>query len=207
MTRTVLAVLFLLAALGCALAFEAASAAAAALELAARAEASPTAGIKQRLLQRARERLESSWAEPLAWHAGAAEALSGVLYEQAAASGTSELYRASGVFAERAVRLSPVIANAWTRLAVLDRAGFGRPICSAAQCLANSWRAAPLLAGESACARIRVQNSVTPLSPDDGRIQAFLDSQSSERAAARCLDFLPPQELYRALLEARARRP
>jgi hypothetical protein len=191
---------------GAAFVFEAASKTALALEMAANARASESGAVRDQLLQRAEASLRSSWAAPLDWHAGAAEAMSGILILRAEAQDDRALYAQSAAWAAHTVRLAPVQPHAWFRLALLAERGHANLICDAATCLENSWRSAAMTDPETACARLQLAHRLGLLSADDPRIDAYLRLRAPRRAVAQCLNFLTPEALFEALARDAQRR-
>lgn len=186
-----------------ALVFEAASRTAIAVELIERARVASSPQVARQLLGRAETGITQSWARPALWHAGASEALSGAYLLHGQAEADERLLRESARWAAHAVRLAPVQPNAWIRLALLAEAGQPNPVCTAAACLEKAWQSAPVLSGESACARMRLTHRLGQLSEDDLRLVAFVRTARSPREAARCLSFLAPEQLYEVLMAAR----
>lgn len=183
--------------------FEAASATQRALALVASTRTTASGAVRMQLLAQAEHALTLSWAKPLDWHAGAAEAMSGIdVLRGAEAEGEERdvAWAASADWAARAVSLSPVLPHAWTRLAALALAGETNRVCAPAACLDASYRVSPMLQPVPACERLRLVHAATPLAPDDPRIDAYLHSGASRRAAAQCLDFLAPEDLYQVLM-------
>jgi hypothetical protein len=187
---------------GAAAIFEAASQTKIALEASDNAAAATTPAVRGRILQAGIAGLETSWARPLVWHAGANEALS-ALYAQYGDSrnGDVALYDESVAAAARAVALAPVQPHAWTRLAGF--AAMGRPHvpCGVEECLERSWRSAKMVDSTTACARLRLAHKANLLrEPGDERIAWYLKSNATDEEVGRCLDFLAPGELFHLLL-------
>jgi hypothetical protein len=156
-------------------------------------------------LARAVQDMETSWAEPAEWHAGAADALSALYALQAeAAGGDRALYAKSIAAASRAVTLAPVQPHAWTRLAAFAQMGLPDVPCSVGECLDMSWRAARMTDPQTACARLRIAHAEGLLTdPNDLRIKWYVQSGAPPTEIARCLDFLSSEPLFQSLLEAR----
>jgi hypothetical protein len=203
--RALLIALVLCAAGGAVLVFEAASKTAGALTMIASARASQSGVVQGRILARAEASLRDSWARPVLWHAGAAEALSGVYLLNAQLKSEPRLYAESAHWAEVAVRRAPVQPHAWTRLALLADAGYPNEVCDIAECLTKSWRVAAISDPETDCLRLELAHRHNLLLPRDARIHAFLRSGVSRRQAAQCLSFLDPGELYALMMDAALR--
>ncbi|WP_228445786.1 hypothetical protein [Terricaulis silvestris] len=156
--------------------------------------------MRQRLLERAELGLKQSWALPTRWHAGAAEALSAVIFLKAETLGDASLFEQSARWATHTVRLAPVQPNAWIRLAALAERGYGNSVCDIDLCLERSWSVALMVEPEPACARLQLAQRRNLLTPNDARIEAYLDGGASRSEAARCLSFLPPDELFQTLM-------
>jgi hypothetical protein len=157
------------------------------------------------VLARAVQQLETSWAQPARWHAGAANALSALYALQAeAAGGDRELFAKSVAAAVTSVRLAPVQPLTWTRLAAFAQMGLADVPCSVEHCLDMSWRAARMIDPRNACTRLRIAHAEGLLTgPDDVRIRWYAQSGASAQEIAHCLDFMPREPLFRSLLEAR----
>lgn len=179
--------------------FEAASATSLALDTAAKARLSDSAVVRQRLLTRAEHLIGESWAEPERWHAGAAEALSGIYLMQAQENNESSLFEQSAALASLAVQLAPVQPHAWTRLALLAELGHMNSACDIDACLAHAWATARMIDPETACTRLRLTYRRSPFTGDDPRIDDYLRSGVSRRTAGACLAFLPGDQLFAAL--------
>ena len=203
--RALLVALVLCAAAGAMLIFEAASKTAGALTMIASARASQSDVVQGQILARAQTSLRDSWARPTLWHAGAAEALSGVYLMDAEIKSDPRLDAESAHWAEVAVRRAPVQPHAWTRLALLADAGYPNEVCDLADCLTKSWQVAAITDPETDCARLQLAHRHNLLLPRDARIHAFLRSGVSRRQAAQCLSFLDPTELYALMMDAAAR--
>jgi hypothetical protein len=144
--------------------------------------------------------LETSWARPLAWHAGALEALSWIRAQQ------GRLDEAAGA-ATRSVALDPIQPAAWARLAALADEGVREAGCNAAECLERSWRAAKMTDPPTACARLEIAYRNGLLSPRDERIEWTARSAFFHgRDTRQCFAFLPSGERVRAILLAEADR-
>jgi hypothetical protein len=173
--------------------FDAASAARAAMDLdRAALEARPEA--RDAMLLRAERDLLARWSQPTRWHAGAAEALAwtqalrGRLHESAATT-------------EFGVALAPVQPAGWLRLAELRRAGVATRLCDTpAACLDRSWTAALAADPELQCARLDLARALgeTP-DAEDPRVRALIAARPPRPLLARCLAFLPPEDLFAAL--------
>lgn len=193
--------LALCALVGAALVFEAASKTANALEMIASARASQSAVVQSQILLRAQTSLRQSWARPTLWHAGAAEALSGVYMLDAEIESDPQLYAESARWAEVSLRRAPVQPHAWTRLALLSEAGYPNALCDTAECLTKSWQVAAITDPETDCVRLQLAHRLHLLLPQDARLSTYLHSGVSRRQAAQCLSFLEPEALYEALMD------
>lgn len=185
--------------IGAAIVFEAASATSLALDAAAKARDSESTVVRQRLLLRGQTLVAESWARPALWHAGAAEALSGIYFLQAQETHDAALFQQSVASASQAVRLGPVQPHAWTRLALLAEAGHPNTVCNIDACLAQSWATARMIDPETACMRLHLAHRRGQLHADDPRIDDYLRSGVSRRMASACLSFLPGDQLFNAL--------
>lgn len=203
--RALLSALILCAAAGAALVFEAASKTAGALTMIASARESQSSVVQGRILARAETSLRDSWARPTLWHAGAAEALSGVYLLDAQIKSDPRLYAQSAHWAQVAVQRAPVQPHAWTRLALLADAGYPNALCDPADCLTKSWQVAAISDPETDCVRLQLAHRHNLLLRRDPRIDAFLRSGVSRRQAAQCLSFLDPAELYALMMDAAVR--
>ncbi len=203
--RLILFALVAICLVGAAIVFEAASRTALALQMIASASESESTAVRARLLDRAEASLRISWARPADWHAGAAEALSGILLLKAEAENDPALYAQSADWAVRTLRLAPVQPHAWIRLALLAERGYPNPLCDVVTCLTKSWQVATMIDPETACVRLQLAYRAGMLTQDDPRIDAYLSSGVSQRHAARCLNFLAPNDLFEVLARAASR--
>jgi hypothetical protein len=203
--RALAAAVILLGGLGCAVVFEAALKAEFALRAAeaAQAEESPAAHLDA--LRRAEAVIATSWARPLAWHAGADEAQSFIAASIAAITNDPADERRAVAAAARAVDLSPIQPAAWARLGAFAHAGRDAPRCDAAVCLDRSWRAVAIADPSIDCARLRIEARLGRLPPGDPRLDALDMSMDSTRDFARCLAFLPRDQLFEVLMRRAAR--
>jgi hypothetical protein len=160
-----------------------------------------SADAKLRTLDLASERIATSWARPLVWHAGAAETLAGLYASRYDLDPEPALLRESARWSSIAIELAPVQPRAWTRLALLDEAGFTNPLCAARECLTRSFETGRMFDGETACWRLQALARLEPISADDQRVRDFLLAARSRRQIARCLNFLPERDLFRIVLE------
>ncbi|MBL8551654.1 MAG: hypothetical protein JNJ73_16830 [Hyphomonadaceae bacterium] len=144
--------------------------------------------------------LARSWANPLAWHAGANEAYSFIAAALAAGAGNQEMEQAAVAHATRAVDLSPVQPAAWARLAAFGHAG--RPVsrCDVAACLDRSWASGPLTNAGIECARMRIAYEIGRLPPGDPRFAGVNRAMTSTRDFAQCFAFLPREQLFQVLM-------
>ena len=166
---------------------------------AARAQAPET---RTALLGETRALLETSWARPTRWHAGAVEALSWIQALEASAAGHDRTLTArSAEAAAFGVSIAPIQPTAWARLAALGAAGYQVGVCDVATCLERSWMAARMTDFSTACTRIRLANRLSPLQADDPRLTWFAHNMFAAREMADCLGFLPPPVLMRLLVE------
>lgn len=157
---------------------------------------------RRALLAHARRSLDESWAQPTRWHAGAVESRSWILALGAGGAGhDATLMELSREAAAHGVSIAPIQPTAWARLAVFGAAGRPSSICDVPTCLERSWRAAPMAELDTACARIRLANRLTPIRADDPRIAWFVGNLFDPPTTANCLDFLPAPDLMRLLLE------
>jgi hypothetical protein len=188
-----------------ALVFEAASKTQDARNLLAASDALQGSPLRAQMLSRAANVIETSWAQPAQWHAGAAEALSSVYALQAEASGGDSVFFSKSIAAAtRAVALAPVQPQAWARLAAFAQMDLPDVPCSVGACLAMSWRSARMTDPQTACVRLRIAHAEGLLNgPNDERITWYVRSGAGAEDIARCLDFLPRDALFRRLIEAR----
>jgi len=185
-----------------ALIFEAASSTALALNDIDAAQASQAPNVRAMLLDRAAETLLQSWAEPTRWHGGATEALSAAYFLEGRANHDPALLAASARYAEITVRLGPVSPHAWVRLAALAELGAPNSLCSLRDCLAMSWRVARMIDPDTGCERLGLAWRHNLLTPNDRRIDDYLQSKPARDEAIRCLAFLPAGELFARVLDA-----
>lgn len=203
--RIIIFALSAIAFAGALLVFEAASRTHLALAMTEDALASGSPNVRAQLLERAETSLRSSWAQPLSWHAGAAEALSGILFVKAQAGDESARLAESAAWAVKAIELAPVQPHAWTRLAALALEGHPNRLCDASTCLAQSYALAAMTDAETECARLRIAHQLGELNSADPRLDIYMSAPGvSRHVAASCLNFLAPEELFEVL--ARQRR-
>ena len=193
-----------------ALVVEAGAGAAAGVDAFNAARASESANVRTRIAANALSRLETSWARPLTWHAGAAEIASGLYALRADAAGASSDrnagadYARSAALAARAVQLSPVLPSAWLRLAVLGARGHANSVCAPVDCLEQSWRVVPILDAETECLRLQTAYRLGANQTARAHLGAYLRTPASLRAKAQCLaPVMTSTQLFSALLSAR----
>jgi hypothetical protein len=183
--------------------FDAAAAARTAMELNEAARQASAARAKDRFLTRAEQALQGRWSAPTWWHAGAIEALSWNKALRAELSRSPARWRESGAALERGLSLAPVQPKGWYRLAAIRRAGIGRALCDARVCLERSWKASPAADADFACARLNLAHALgVRLRRDDPRVRAFIDIAPDRATLARCLSFLPAEDLFAVLVSA-----
>jgi len=157
-------------------------------------------------LDRTRTKLAQHWARPTAWHAGAMETVSWIdaLIAERMHNDPARL-AASRDAAVALVRLSPIEPGAWARLGALAELGAANELCAAPDCLATSWRVAPMLAPDAACGRLRIAHAIgAPFAGGrDQRIRAYLVANPRTRDAFQCLAFLPARARFEAFLFSR----
>jgi hypothetical protein len=199
--RSLAAALAALTALACALVLEASVKTDMALKGAEAAGMASDPATRLQGFHTAARLLQGSWAHPLAWHAGANEAMSFVAAAIAAQTRDRAFDRLAVTAATRCVELSPIQPASWARLAAF--AQVGRPVekCAAGLCLEHSWRAAQIADPEIECARMRIAYRMGRLPPDDPHFDTLDRSVLLTRDFARCLAFLPRQQLFQVLLK------
>jgi hypothetical protein len=144
--------------------------------------------------------IEDSWARPTAWHGGANETLSWIYARLAAEEGSDrDAIAKSASAAARAVAQAPIQPASWARLASLADRGAASP-CTVEQCLTYSWFAAKFVDSQTGCARLRIASRHGMLKPFDARIDWFARKSLHQAEVEQCLSFLPPQELFHALM-------
>jgi hypothetical protein len=183
--------------------FEAASVTAQALTDIASAQINTAPSVQVQLLQRAENSILSDWTHPTTWHAGAAEALSAAYLLDGDAQNSPALLDRSAFWAAQTVRMSPIQPNAWTRLALLAERGHVNRVCTVEECLARSWAAAPVTDPQTGCVRLQLAQRRGLLVRQDRRIDDYLASGPQIEDAARCLSFLPPSEVFQAIMRHR----
>jgi hypothetical protein len=198
--KVLFAGLVALALVGAAFVFDAASKTALAIAVADSARRAPSPAARARYVDQAERDFGAGLAFAAHWHAGAAEALSGLALIRASAEGDVARLKQSAAWAEQAVAEAPVQPHSWARLAVLTELGLSSRACITEQCLTNSWRTGPMIGGETGCSRLRLANRLQKLSASDRRIALYLASGVSNEEAASCLSFLAPDELFALLL-------
>jgi len=157
--------------------------------------------------------LETSWARPLRWHAGAIEAQSWIHTQRAIVDSdpaeTRRFLNAGAHEAIRGVARAPVQPAAWARLAGLADAGADQTLCTVRECLNHSWRAARMAQAEVACSRLQIAYTNGLLRQNDVRIQWVARADYWGAVMRRCVAFMRPGDMFRALMiaeEDRAQR-
>lgn len=175
--------------------------------------------LRVRALTAASERLEQSWARPLAWNARAADALSAIYANQWEVTGEQRFGAMSVAAAMSALRLAPAEARTWVRLAHLAYRRAPATPCTVEECLERSWRLAPIIDAQTDCARLQLWRAAElPPEPIRGRLITFAQSGAGVSNVRDCLAFLPANERFEYLVAAqsalarlqapeRARRP
>lgn len=179
--------------------FDAASRTALALRSLDAARAAQSDAVRVRLLDQAETLILSAWSGAAHWHAGANEALSGILFERATLAGDAGDYAASAHWAQTALQRAPVQPHALIRLALMAETGRANAMCNARACLERSWALAAMLEPDNACTRLRTAHRLGALTQHDPRLDDYMRSGVSRRAAAQCLVFLEPNALYALL--------
>lgn len=206
--RVAAAVLAIAFALGAAMVAEAAGAADRALKQAHAAVNTHQGAMLTEELAGAAAILEASWARPLAWHAGAIEAQSwisaqrGVAARDAEAAVAQRHFADSAALALRGLDRAPVQPAAWARLAGLAEAGAAQARCDVRACLSHSWRAARMARAEIACPRLQIAYEHGFLRRNDVRIQWVARSDYWGEVMRRCVAFMRPADMFRALMIA-----
>ncbi|MBI1186573.1 MAG: hypothetical protein GC206_04465 [Alphaproteobacteria bacterium] len=150
--------------------------------------------------------LQNSWARPLAWHAGALEALSwistqrGLAAQTEAAPVATRYFQESADLAVQGLARAPVQPAAWARLAGLADAGAQQARCGVRACLNHSWRAARMAQAETACPRLQIAYEHGFLRRDDVRIQWVARADYWGETIRRCVAFMRPADMFRALM-------
>jgi hypothetical protein len=161
--------------------------------------------LRAQALGEAAARLERNWAQPLLWHAGAADTLSAIQALRWEATGDRRFLAQSVSAARDALHLSPAAYAPWVRLAKLALLGTPGVPCSVEQCLVISWRAAPLADAETDCIRLQLWREANlPMDRIRVHIDRYVRSGAGADAVAQCLTFLTPSERF-DLLMARTR--
>lgn len=102
---------------------------------------------------------------------------------------------------ERGLASAPIQPNGWFWLAAARYGGVSGGLCDARECLERSWRAAPAADPDLACARLNLTYALgAHLSADHPRVRAFVDVVADRSMLARCLSFLPREDLFKVLL-------
>jgi hypothetical protein len=198
--RIVAAALVFMVSFGAAVVFEAAAKADIAAQTARAAIELPDARGRIAELEAAAQLIERSWARPAAWHGGANETLSWIYGRLAGETGADPTALGkSAASAARAVALAPIQPASWTRLASLAERGAPSP-CSVEQCLERSWESEKFVDTQTGCARLRMAYRHGMLEPYDERIGWFARKALHQTEVESCLAFLPPQELFHALM-------
>ena len=188
--------------------FEAANASAAMNDRAAHARLTDAPDVRADLLSQAASIIRNDPLRRTSWHANASESTSWInllqgLSAQSPQEQTSSM-RAARDFAEKAVQQAPIAAGTWLRLAVLDENGIPNRLCKRNECLARSYKAAPIARQELACARADAAIRAGVITkPGDPRIAQLGLSEVRSWNIAECLPSARPQFLFRAMLEMR----
>ena len=192
-------------ALSAAFVFEAARAAAAAFREVDAALQGETPEMRVAALLQAAEGVETSWAKPERWHAGASEAVSWA-YAALAPGDQSGVFTARSITsAQRTLSRAPVQAPAWTRLAVFGERGQPNTVCAPQACLERSWRAVPLAPLATACARLQLGHELGLIgSSDDPRVALMAQVPMGRETLSRCASFLSEAEMFRLMLRQEA---
>lgn len=202
----VLRAVFCVAALGMAaggaLVFEAAYSTNTALAAAHGALAHDEGPARTSALLLAANSVESNWARPAAWHAGAQEAVSWTYAALAAQMPENTDFRDRAVLnAERTLSRAPIQPAPWARLAAYDLAGERNGLCDAADCLAYSWSAQEMAPLATYCARLQMGHQLGLVGgADDPRLLALTRVPVTPEALRVCVDYLPADAVYQVLL-------
>lgn len=200
--RAAAALVALTAAFGAAFVAEGAAKTRVALERAHAAVEAHRGDMLRESLSEAADVLETSWARPLEWHAGALEARSWLYAQQAALRPDPVLIDASAQAAIDSLDRDPVQPAAWARLAGLASAGFDQTRCTLRECLIFSWRAARMAEDDIACPRLQIAYDNRLLRPDDVRITWVARADYWGSVMRRCVSFMRPADMFRALMIA-----
>lgn len=206
--RLLAAALLFASAAGAALVAEAAGAADRALRHAHAAVNTQRGAMLTEELAGAAAMLDASWAKPLTWHAGAIEAQSWISTQRGLAAQDEEAatarrhFQAGAALAVRGLDRAPVQPAAWARLAGLSDAGAAQTRCDVRTCLTHSWRAARMAQAETACPRLQIAYQHGFLRRNDVRIQWVARSDYWGEVMRRCVAFMRPADMFRALMIA-----
>lgn len=202
----VLRAVFCTAALGMAaggaLVFEAAYSTNTALAAAHRALAQDEGPARTSALLLAANSIESNWARPATWHAGAQEAVSWTYAALAAQMPENTDFRDRAVLnAERTLSRAPIQPAPWARLAAYDLAGERNGLCAAEECLAHSWRAVEMAPLATYCARLQMGHQLGLVGgAEDPRLLALTRVPVTPETLRACVDYLPADAVYQVLL-------
>jgi hypothetical protein len=202
----VLRALFCIAALGMsvggALVFEAAHSTISALAAARSALTQDEGSARTSALLLAANSIESNWARPATWHAGAQEAASWSYAALAAQMPDNADFRDRAVLnAERTLSRAPIQPAPWARLAAYDLAGERNGLCTAEECLASSWRAVEMAPLAIYCARLEMGHQLGLVGgADDPRLLALTRVPVTPEALRACVDYLRADAVYQVLL-------
>ncbi|WP_135211406.1 hypothetical protein [Vitreimonas flagellata] len=202
----VLRAVFCVAALGMAaggaLVFEAAYSTNTALAAAHSALAQDEGPARTSALLLAANSIESNWARPGGWHAGAQEAVSWTYAALAAQMPENTDFRDRAVLnAERTLSRAPIQPAPWARLAAYDLAGQRNGLCDAEDCLAYSWRAQEMAPLATYCARLQMGHQLGLVGgAEDPRLLALTRVPVTPEALRACMDYLPADAVYQVLL-------
>jgi hypothetical protein len=202
----ILRAVFCVAALGMAvggvMVFEAAHSTGTALAAAHRALTQDEGPARTSALLLAANTIESNWAQPAAWHAGAQEAVSWSYAALAAQMPDNTDFRDRAVLnAERTLSRAPIQPAPWARLAAYDLAGERNGLCAAEDCLAHSWRAVEMAPLATYCARLQMGHQLGLVGgADDPRLLALTRVPVTPDALRACVDYLPGDAVYQVLL-------
>jgi len=191
-----------------AIAFEAANASAAMNDRAAHSRLTESPEVRADLLGQAANIIRNDPFQRTYWHGNASESASWInlLQGLSAKSPKDQIssMRASRDFAEKAVQQAPISAATWLRLAVIDENGISNRLCKRNECLARSYKAAPIARQELACARADAAIRAGVITkPGDPRIAQLSLSGVRSRTLNECLRSANPQFLFSAMLQMR----
>lgn len=160
----------------------------------------PSDAARLQMIDLATQRIETSWARPVRWHAGATETLAGLYALRYDLDNDPEALTQSARWTVATLTQNDIQPRAWTRLAHLGLARIPNALCEPHECIARSFETGRMLDSESSCGRLRIAGALEPMTLQDQRVQDFLLVASSRRQIARCLSFLPSNQLFQAVL-------